>query len=79
MHAPAAELEQEEHKETSQRVSTVKKSQAMIESAWARKKSRQPNWARVPAGDTPACRRILATVVAETRTPTPESSPTVRS
>src|SRR4051794_29024724 len=35
----------------------------MIVSAWARTKSRQLSWARAPAGDTPACRRILATVV----------------
>jgi hypothetical protein len=56
----------------------VKKSQAMIESAWARKNSRQLSWARAPAGDTPACRKILAAVVADTRTPTPASSPTIR-
>src|SRR5262245_50655240 len=62
----------------SQSVSTVKKSQAMIESACARKKARQLSWARPPAGDTPDCRRIFATVVAETRTPTPASSPTIR-
>src|SRR5216117_3068837 len=34
----------------------------MTEPAWARRKSRQLSRARTPAGGTPACRRILATV-----------------
>jgi hypothetical protein len=45
----------------SQSVSTVKKSHAMIDPAWARRNSRQLNWARMPAGETPPCLRILAT------------------
>src|SRR5262249_14957331 len=76
---PAAELEEEEHLQApSQGVSTVKKSKAMIESACACEKARQLSWPRSPAGETAECRRILATVVAETLTPTPASSPTIR-
>src|SRR5262249_56920357 len=68
---PAAELEEEEHIQApSQSVSTVKKSQAMIESACACEKARQLSWPRPPAGETAECRRILATVVAEILTPT---------
>jgi hypothetical protein len=51
----------------SQSVSTVKKPHAIIELAWARRNPRQLSWTRAPAGDRSACRRILATVVAETR------------
>jgi hypothetical protein len=55
------------YRRPSQSVSTVKKSHAMIDTAWTRRNSRQLSWARAPAGDTPPSRRILATVVAETR------------
>lgn len=55
----------------SQSVSTVKKSQAIIVCACKPRNSRQQGRARAPAGGTPACRRILATVVAQTCTPRP--------
>jgi hypothetical protein len=66
------------YRRRSQSVSTVKKSHAMVDAACARRKSRQLSRARALAGGKPASRRILATLVAETRTPTPASSPTIR-
>ena len=79
MDAPGIEFEEEERVEASEPDRLDReKSQAIIESAWARTNSRQLSRARAPAGDTPPCRRIFATVVAETATPTPASSPTIR-
>src|SRR2546425_7269251 len=49
----------------SQSVSAVKKSQAIIVCACVRRNSRQHGRVRAPAGGTSACRRILATVVAD--------------
>jgi hypothetical protein len=50
-----------------QSVSTVKKSHAMIDAAWAWRNSCQLSWAREPAGERWASRRIFATVVAKIR------------
>jgi hypothetical protein len=61
-----------------QNVSTVKKSQAIALRACARRNSCQESPARSPAGGSPASRRILRTVVAETATPRPASSPAIR-
>ncbi len=70
MHAPASQLAEEGDVERpSQSVSTVKKSHAIIDCACARRNPRQQSPTLAPAGATSAWRRILATVVAETRTP----------
>jgi len=80
VHAPAAEFEKEDHVEASEPERLDREKVAGDDRIGVRtQKSRQLSWARSPAGDTPACRRILATVVAQTRTPTPPSSPTIRS
>src|SRR4051812_22680366 len=50
----------------------------MIEAAWVRKNAPQLSRARAPAGGTPGSRRIFATLVAETRTPTAANSPMIR-
>ena len=42
------------YRRPSQSVSTVKKSQAIIDAAWARRNSRQLSSARAPDGETPA-------------------------
>jgi hypothetical protein len=79
VHAPAAELKEEEDIEAPEPERLDgKKSQAIIELACAHKESRQLTYARALAWHTPACRRIFATVVAETRMPIPASSPTIR-
>src|SRR5919204_2231755 len=58
--------------------STVKKSTASMLCACARRNSRQERPARSAAGPRPAALRIARTVVAETVTPRPRSSPTIR-
>jgi hypothetical protein len=62
----------------SQIVSTVKKSTASVLRRCARKNSRQVIPLRVPAGPRPTARSQVRTVVAETATPSPFSSPTMR-
>src|SRR6266542_3026242 len=57
------------YRRPSQSVSTVKKSHAIIDCACARRNSRQQSPALAAAEGTSAWRRILATVVADTRTP----------
>jgi hypothetical protein len=56
----------------------VKKSQAMIPLAWARKNCRHVSDDRRGAGSMPACRKIDQTVLAAIRTPSPVSSPWIR-
>ena len=56
-------------------VSTVKKSQATIPLAWARKNSRHGSDDRRGAGSMPDCCRIDQTVLAAIRTPSRASSP----
>jgi hypothetical protein len=62
----------------SQSVSTVRKSHAMIACACWRRNRRQLRPSRCGAGGTPAAARIERTDVAETLTPRPRSSPTMR-
>jgi beta-glucanase (GH16 family) len=59
-------------------VSTVKKSQATIPLAWARRNSRHVSDDRRGAGSIPDCCRINHTVLAAIRTPSPASSPWIR-
>lgn len=59
-------------------VSTVKKSTASMLAACARKNAHQERPPREPAGPRPASRRIFFTVVADTATPRPFSSPPIR-
>jgi hypothetical protein len=56
----------------------VRKSQASVVAACWRKKARHDSRARSGAGGKPASIRALRTVVGETRTPRPLSSPTIR-
>jgi hypothetical protein len=56
----------------------VKKSQAMIPLACARRNSRHVSDERRGAGSIPACCRIDQTVLAAIRTPSPASSPWIR-
>ena len=62
----------------SQTVSTLKKSTAITLFAWARRNSRHDGPRRVPAGPSCSSRRTFLTVVADTTTPRPFSSPTMR-
>jgi hypothetical protein len=59
-------------------VSTLKKSQATMPLAWARRNSRHVWFERRGAGSMPACCRIDQTVLAATRMPSPVSSPWIR-
>jgi hypothetical protein len=59
-------------------VSTVRKSQASMLAACARKKARHDECVRCGAGWKPASSSTLRTDVAETETPSPLSSPTIR-
>jgi hypothetical protein len=59
-------------------VSTVKKSTASMLFAWAPKNSRHDGPRRSPAGPRCFARRIFLTVVPDTATPMPFSSPTMR-
>ena len=56
----------------------MKKSQARIASAWERRYSGQAGPLRRGAGSMPAFFKISHTVDAETRTPSPASSPWIR-
>ncbi len=59
-------------------VSTVKKSQATIPLAWARRNSLHVSDDRRGTGSMPACRKIDQTVLAAIRIPSPASSPWIR-
>ena len=59
-------------------VSTVKKSQAMMPSAWARRNSAQVGPFRLGAGPSRAVRSKVRIVVALTRIPSLRSSPSIR-
>jgi hypothetical protein len=66
------------YRRRSQTVSTVRKSQAMIADACARRKSDQLNSARRGAGSIPCRRRIAQIVLGATLIPSPTSSPWMR-
>jgi hypothetical protein len=76
----AADREEGENVDAAQpdRMSTVKKSQARIDSPCARKKLRHDCRPRCGAGGTPALAMMLRTEVAEMAMPGLRSSPTIR-
>jgi hypothetical protein len=77
--AATGDFDEERHVQALQpAVSTVKKSTAITLAAWARRNSRPVGPRRFPAGPSCSSRRIRLTVVADTTTPRPFSSPTMR-
>src|SRR5436309_1915914 len=76
---PGRERDEEEDVDPLQEiVSTVRKSQASMLAACARKKARHDECVRCGAGRRPASSSTLRTDVAETEIPRPLSSPTIR-
>jgi hypothetical protein len=67
-----------ERRRTGSSRSTVRKSQAMIEDACARRNSDQVSSARRGAGSIPCRRRIAQIVLGASATPRPTSSPWMR-
>jgi hypothetical protein len=66
------------YRRRSQTVSTVKKSQATIDSPCTRRKLRHDWRSRWGAGGNPALPRMLRTELGETATPSLRSSPVIR-
>jgi hypothetical protein len=75
---PPIEMKTSTYRRRSQTVSTVKKSQARIDSPCARRKLRHDSRSRRGAGGNPALARMFRTEVAETATLSLRSSPTIR-
>jgi hypothetical protein len=79
VHAPAAKLEEEEHIEASEPERLDREEVAGDDRVGMGTQELAPAQLGACAGRRqPACRKILAAVVADTRTPTPASSPTIR-
>jgi hypothetical protein len=80
VHVPGGQLDEHECIEATEQhgVDALKKSQATIPLACARRNARHVSDDRRGAGSMPACWRIVHTVLAAIRIPSPESSPWMR-
>jgi hypothetical protein len=79
VHATTGDFDEEQHVQPPEPdLSTVKQSTAITVFACACRNSRHDGPLRLPAGSSCAWRRIFFTVVADTMTPKPFRSPTMR-